>query len=92
MTPALDVEECAACLMVNHCDAWSRAGAWAHKKGVRPCRPVVQYQPHVRPIITEVPMSDPARMLRLKATQNIIDADRNQEIAIQNRFSLRRNR
>ena len=67
MTPALDAEECLSCPVVNHCDAWSRAGTWQHAKGVRPCRPVVQYQPHVRPIITEEPI--PSRRIP------IIDAD-----------------
>ena len=98
MTPALDVEECAACPVVNHCDAWNRAGTWAHKKGVRPCRPVVQYQPPVRPIITEEPI--PSRRIPIIDADAIQNRDlrftimqyRNQEIAIQTRYSLRSER
>ena len=68
MTPALDVEECAACPVVNYCDAWSRAGTWQHAKGVRPCRPVALYgTSRARLTITEEPI--PSRRIP------IIDAD-----------------
>jgi hypothetical protein len=57
------------------------------------CIQQIRTRHYDRTKIAEVPIiADPARMLRLKATQNIIDADRNQEIAIQTRYSLRSER
>ena len=92
MISALDAEECAACPVVNHCDAWNRAVTWAHMKGVRPCRPVALYgTAHARLTITEEPI--PSRRIP------IIDADaiQKERMAVLvhdevHRFSLRRER
>ena len=79
MISALDAEECAACPVVNHCDAWNRAGTWAHMKGVRPCRPVALYgTAHARLTITEEPI--PPRRIP------IIDADLENDKAFHPRY------
>jgi len=98
MTPSLDVDHCAACPVVNQCDAWTREGSWQHAKGVRPCRPTILYEtPRRLLVITEEPVpikendDDFREWQRInRRLYPVIDADKAQEIAIQTRYSMRR--